>query len=63
MKLNDLLIVLKNYRCQYTQDDEGDGMALVDMLTPPDDVTIERGVIELELLAEHIFYELLAEEE
>ena len=63
MTLEDIIAVLKNYHCQYTKDEEGNGIGLVDVLSPRDDPTIERGLLELELLAEHILYELLAEED
>jgi hypothetical protein len=45
---------LKSYRCQYTQDADGEPLDLVDVLTPPEDADISRGRQEMELLAEHI---------
>jgi hypothetical protein len=49
---------LRCYRCTYTREGEAheeSGLALVDVLTPPGDGSIERGIKELELLAEHLF--------
>lgn len=51
----DWLAVLLSYRCQYTTDMEGDGMGLVDLLTPPGENTIAEGLKELELLVDHLF--------
>jgi hypothetical protein len=47
-----ILEVLKGYRCQFSIDDEGDGLDLVDILSPF--TTIKEGNMELELLADHI---------
>ena len=47
-----LLAALKAYRCQYTLDQDGGGLDLVDALSPGD--TIAEGNLELELLAEHL---------
>ena len=47
-----LLAALKSYRCQYTHDQDGGGLDLVDALSPGD--TIKEGLCELELLAEHL---------
>ena len=47
-----LLTALKSYRCQYTHDQDGGGLDLVDALSPGD--TIKEGLCELELLAEHL---------
>lgn len=63
MTLENIIAVLKRYHCQYTKDDEGNGVCIVDVLSPREDPTIKRGLLELELLAEHILYELLAEED
>ena len=47
-----ILHTLIDYRCQYTQDEYGDGLDLVDLLSPLD--TIEEGKLELDLLADDI---------
>ena len=47
-----LLAALKSYRCQYTLDQDGGGLDLVDALSPGD--TIAEGKLELELLADHL---------
>ena len=53
-KLYDkILDILKDYRCQYTDCDEG-GCSLVDVLTPPDENDVKHGIEELELLAEYL---------
>jgi hypothetical protein len=53
-KLYDrILDILKDYRCQYTDCDEG-GCSLVDVLTPPDENDIKHGTEELEMLAEYL---------
>jgi len=50
---------LASYRCQYTKEMvSGDGLGLVDVLTPDDEGTIKFGTEELELLADHIYGEL-----
>lgn len=54
----EILEALKNYRCQYTQDEHGEGIPLVDLITPEIDTDIARGQMEMELLAEHIADEL-----
>ncbi|NQU42154.1 hypothetical protein HQ520_02630 [bacterium] len=43
---------LISYRCQFTRDNEGDSLALVDVLSP--DSTIKQGKLEIELLADAI---------
>lgn len=50
----DVLRILRDYRCQYTFDENQDGIELLDMITPPRDSEISRGLLELELLADHI---------
>ena len=55
IRMNDadaLLAALKSYRCQHTLDQDGGGIDLVDALSPGD--TIAQGLLELELLAEHL---------
>ena len=54
----DIKSALLNYNCQYSQDNKGDGIALVDVISPLADRTIERGLLEIDLLAEHISGEL-----
>ena len=54
MKTDEILDILKSYRCQHTLDVFGDHLQLVDALTPPGDATIIRGREELELLADAI---------
>lgn len=44
---------LYDYRCQYTQVDEG-GAGLIDVFTPMDENDIKYAKMEIELLAEHI---------
>jgi hypothetical protein len=54
-------ISLRTFRCQHTiGDDEGNGQRLVDMLTPPGDKTITNGLDELNLLADHLYRDLIA---
>jgi len=50
----DLLAALKSYRCEHSKDDEGNGLELSDMLTPDDQPSITKGLLELESLAEHL---------
>lgn len=45
---------LKMYRCQHTSEDDGGGMPLADMLTPPTEGQVDMGLRELELLADEI---------
>ena len=45
---------LKSYTCQHSKNYDGDGISLVDRLTPDDDTTIKRGELELELLSDSI---------
>jgi len=54
----DIYAALRKYRCQYMRDDEGNGIEIVDVMTPQWDPTILTGEKELELLAEHIADEL-----
>jgi len=49
-----ILEALKRYVCQYTGDDEGNGLSLVDALTPNGDKDNTRGLLELELLSDAI---------
>ena len=50
---NNILDILKEYRCHHTDCDEG-GCDLVDMLTPPDENDVKNGLDELERLAEYL---------
>lgn len=46
---------LMAFKCQHTvQDDESDGMPLLDMLTPRGDTDVARGFEELNALVDHI---------
>ena len=54
----DIKAALKNYCCQYSQNEDGDGLPLVDVLTPQEDTNISRGIAELNMIAEHIADEL-----
>jgi len=56
MEFEDILKVLESYRCQYTVDEFGSGLPLVDVLSPLK--TIKEGKEELYLLAEHIYCEI-----
>lgn len=49
-----LLEALRAYGCQYTLDADGDGVSLVDVLTPPGNKDISEGTAELELLADEL---------
>lgn len=49
-----LLEILKDYTCQYHQDEDNDALQLVDVLCHHEDDTVNRGKMEMELLAEHI---------
>ena len=49
-----ILALLKSYRCSETLDSDGDGLPLVDKLTPEGDKDISRGRRELESLAEFL---------
>lgn len=51
---NEVLKLLRSYRLTMTEDGEGNGYPLVDAVTHPGDVTIARGIEELEYLAEDI---------
>lgn len=54
-EMKDKIIeLLKEYRCQYIEDDELNGLPLVDVLTPPDEDNITLGVREIELLADYL---------
>lgn len=56
-----ILDALRIYRCQHAQyDDDGGGCQLVDVFTPHDDQNIAKGQEELELLADHLWSELLS---
>ena len=55
--MNKIIVdALKSYKCQYTQDCDGNGLNLVDVLSPNSDYnySIKLGLEELELLADHI---------
>lgn len=47
-----VLDALRSYNCQFTIDEQGDGLGLVDVLSPGE--TIEEGQRELLLLADYI---------
>lgn len=54
-----VLEVLKNYRCHHQKYSDDDGAVyLLDALTPAGDRTMERGEEELELLASYVAAEL-----
>lgn len=55
---HDLLTILKRYRCQYTQEPDGDACRLIDLLTPPGESTVKLGGEELYLLADFIAGEI-----
>jgi len=55
MTKQELIDLLKEYICQYSQNTEGEGLALIDVLSPIKDNTIERGKLEIELLVDHIY--------
>ena len=48
----DLLAALRSYLCQYTVDEDGNGLTLIDMLSPGE--TIADGELEIRLLADFI---------
>ena len=50
--------ILLNHRLQFTTDEDGDGLSLVDCICPIEDGDISRGKMELEYLADSIAYEL-----
>jgi len=52
MTTGEMLKILESYNCQYSRDENGDGLPLVDLLSPFD--SIKEGKDELLLLAEHI---------
>ncbi len=58
MNISDIKQALNTYRCQFSMDDNQDGMPLVDMLTPGTEKTINVGKCEIEYLAEHIYCEI-----
>ena len=68
-KTEKIMLAIKNalesYRCEYTEDAEfGDGLVLVDALTPPGQSTIELGRKELDSLIDSIqgaVYDILKE--
>jgi len=47
-----LLAALRSYLCQYTVDEDGNGLTLIDMLSPGE--TIADGELEIRLLADFI---------
>ena len=49
-----IIKALKEYNCQYHVDYDGENLPLVDLLTPDKDWTISDGILEMELLADHI---------
>lgn len=49
---------LKAYNLQYSADQDGNGYPLVDALTPAGEGIIDKGLREIELLADHIATEL-----
>lgn len=53
--------ILKQYTCQYTDDENGDGLPLVDVLSSGN--TIKEGQQEIELLADEFADALAAERE
>ena len=59
MNLDDLMAnideALRTYRCQHHTDDDGNGLDLVDALTPDCAPDIALGKDELRLLADHIY--------
>ena len=50
--------LLREYRCQHTQEEEGNGMLLIDVFTPIDHVDITAGKEEVHLLADMLAAEL-----
>jgi hypothetical protein len=52
---------LKGYRCQYTLDEDGHGIELVDMLCAPNTEDISTGKAERELLGDAICGAIMAE--
>lgn len=54
---------LESYRCQHTQDGDGNALELMDVLTPLGAADITDGKHELELLAEHITMAIVDESE
>ena len=58
MKIKDIEKILLDYRCQHSFDDESEGMGLVDMLTPDNQLSIKLGKEEVEELAQFIFDEI-----
>ena len=56
---DDVLAILKSYRCRYHRHSgDSGGMLLIDALTPAEDRMLERGDEELRLSADHIAAEL-----
>lgn len=53
MRRHHILEALKNYVCQYNVADDWD-IQLVDLVTPRGEDEITLGLMELELLADHI---------
>ena len=58
---SSVLFALREYQCSYTMDDDENPLPLVDALSPMD--SIEEGISELELLAEHIAVNIEANKE
>lgn len=58
-RVTDILEALRDYRCQYTRDADGNGLSLVDMLTPDYESDITNGISEMEILADDIEAHLL----
>lgn len=50
--------ILKRYHCNYSVLEDGDFVPLVDVLTPPNQNSIELGEKEIEMLADFIAYEV-----
>ena len=53
-----LVKALKAYRCQFSVDDYGNGIGLVDKLCPYEAYVLTEGQAELDLLADYISAEL-----
>lgn len=49
---------LAEYRCQHTRDEDGEGMHLADVFSPPGEGDVALGLKEIEELTEWLFLSL-----
>lgn len=50
--------IISSHTLKYTVDSDGDGLSMVDMLTPEGDESVTRGIEEIDLLVDNILSEV-----